>query len=451
MVGRKSLIMSGLQVFYDDVPDMDSPICRNCIKDEFLEARAVSGGVERLCSFCDVIDISIPLEELSSWVATVLCEFYEEGAKYSFRDSNGVVVGERQHGAELSYLVRKILQSDQYSMPVSSSVCDDLLDRETYSNGVTKLIFSEGTRYVPREIQCHEIESQWNEFKTVLMHRKRFFNDSGKDFLKWLFDGTADLKGLGWGDTSVVRMLPRGTTFYRARLYESTSALDAILNDSLGQLGAPPPDKAISGRMNPVGVPVFYGAFERKTCIAELRPPVGGDVVSGEFKLGRNVRILDFACMQSAYDDKKFSYFDPEYVIKSKRRQFITTLHQKISAPILPKQEHEYLATQVIAEYLSSVHEPKIDGVIFSSAQVSQGLNIVLFSHVVFDEESADEKKSSEWTDIPPVGELPSISFVRRSLLVHKIKGVEFDVDDSVPSKNTCSEPTSASQVWTDE
>lgn len=40
-------------------------------------------------------------------------------------------------------------------------------------------------------------------------------------------------------------------------------------------LGAPPKVRAGEGRMNPAGVPAFYGAFERETCVAELRPPVG--------------------------------------------------------------------------------------------------------------------------------------------------------------------------------
>ena len=52
--------------------------------------------------------------------------------------------------------------------------------------------------------------------------------------------------------------------------------------------------------MNAAGVPVFYGALDRETCISELRPPVGCTVVSGEFRLNDEIRVLDFKRIEKA-------------------------------------------------------------------------------------------------------------------------------------------------------
>lgn len=134
--------------------------------------------------------------------------------------------------------------------------------------------------------------------------------------------------------------------------------------------------------MNPAGVPAFYGAFERKACVAELRPLVGGTVVSGEFRLVREVKVLDFGRFEKANLGLMPSFFDSKYHSKMGRRDFLKYLHDAITVPVLPGAEHDYLTTQMIAEYLVTHCKPLIDGVIFKSVQESEGSNIVLFSHV---------------------------------------------------------------------
>src|SRR5205823_2598526 len=56
---------------------------------------------------------------------------------------------------------------------------------------------------------------------------------------------------------------------------------------------------------------------------------------------------------------------------------------EEISRPIMPRdEEFEYLPTQVVSEYLASCVEPRLDGIIFHSAQTEgEGRNVVLFHH----------------------------------------------------------------------
>jgi hypothetical protein len=62
---------------------------------------------------------------------------------------------------------------------------------------------------------------------------------------------------------------------------------------NLGQRDEPP----TAGRMNPSGIALFYGALELETCLAEVRPPVGSQVVCGAFLLRRTVLLLDLTLL----------------------------------------------------------------------------------------------------------------------------------------------------------
>jgi RES domain len=75
------------------------------------------------------------------------------------------------------------------------------------------------------------------------------------------------------------------------------------------------------------------------------------------------------------------SWFDPEFTIRSNRAAFLRHLVEEISRPIMPRdEEFEYLPTQAVSEYLASCVEPRLDGIIFHSAQMArEGRNIVLF------------------------------------------------------------------------
>ena len=39
--------------------------------------------------------------------------------------------------------------------------------------------------------------------------------------------------------------------------------------------------------LNAEGIPVFYGALEKDTCVSEVRAPVGSNVVLARFRLLR--------------------------------------------------------------------------------------------------------------------------------------------------------------------
>ena len=227
-----------------------------------------------------------------------------------------------------------------------------------------------------------EFHFAWIEFVGEIRSRARFFSATAKDHLDRIFGDLAALKT--YGGKSVVCEIGPGTThlsIWRARLAESTSKLERIMKSLPREIGPPPSKSATGGRMNTQGISVFYGALNPDTCVAEVRPLVGSKVVVAEFELLRTLQLLDFDTLAELHDGG--SYFDTDFADRRGRAAFFKWLVGEIGGPVMPQDESfEHIATQAIAEYLSSIENPRLDGIIFRSAQTGGGgRNVVLFQH----------------------------------------------------------------------
>ncbi|POA25689.1 MULTISPECIES: RES family NAD+ phosphorylase [unclassified Pseudomonas] len=407
------------------------PICGVCIHDDFLRDRILKSGARAECLNCGKENPSIELDILVSGIAQILVDTVEIGDLVDIWDMDRDRISHtEQQGDPLSYFIGEILRAEDDDDPIIEYVLERLVNQSPGDEG-----FFDAEAYTRKKHLPFEVQESWIEFRNGLMHKSRFFNHKAKEFLEWLFEGIDSYHVAGFGP-GVVRMLDPADCkpIYRAR--DCTPPKDhsaVILANPSGQLAAPPKELAPAGRMSPAGVPVFYGAFERRTCIAELRPPVGGKVISGQFRLTRKIRVLDFTALEVAYDRKILSYFDPDYRRKVERRQFLKSFHNIISHPVVPDQEHEYLQTQVIAEYLATQHEPPIEGVIFASAQDKHegGKNIVFFSQVISTEPLPPVADENGWYSLESTPAVPGIEFVPESLMVHSIEQVMVKTKDS--------------------
>jgi RES domain len=205
----------------------------------------------------------------------------------------------------------------------------------------------------------------WLEFENRLKHQVRFFDEQGKQLLDKLF---ADLPTLADGK-AIVTIEPGGdfSTLYRARIVDGDSDAEAFVRDPGRHLGPPPPHLARAGRMNPAGIPAFYGAFAEDVAIAEVRPPVGSIVAVGKFLPLRPVRLLDVSFLPFAYHQE--SIFSAGYNRLRNKVGFLEKFHRRISRPVLPSDEAlAYLPTQAVAAYVANVMG--LDGVIYGSIQI---------------------------------------------------------------------------------
>ena len=266
--------------------------------------------------------------------------------------------------------------------------------------------YSHGMLYNEREADTSGPRSVWWGFKEEVHSHARFFGATTAATLDRMFENLASLRTLR--ESSVVREIKPGdrdSSFWRARTAHSESELQSILESLSSQLGPPPSDKATAGRMNAEGIPVFYGALEEETCVSEVRAPVGSFVVLVKFDLLSPIRVLDLNALSIVYSD--FSHFDPNYTEKRSRERFLKELVGEMSRPVMPHEEaREYIATQMVSEYLANRVEPRLHGIIFSSAQTGGGgHNIVLFNgaHSV----EADEPGPGFRVKVPPRPSIP--------------------------------------------
>ena len=222
----------------------------------------------------------------------------------------------------------------------------------------------------------------WSDLQDELKYRKRFFSTTAPQNLSDLFGDLASYRTTD--DEPVIREFGPNTdaTFvWRARHVTSMKDVERILKSPNSSLSSPPPRNATAGRMNPPGVPVFYGAMEKCTAISEIRPDVGSWVIVGKFEFIRDTRILDLSALANIAILK--SYFDPDYEKEYGRMQFFKWFAEEIAKPIDAGDKYiDYIPTQFIAEYLANAMEMRLDGIMFSSAQSAcSGINIVLFNH----------------------------------------------------------------------
>jgi RES domain-containing protein len=165
---------------------------------------------------------------------------------------------------------------------------------------------------------------------------------------------------------------------YRARVFQSELKLKHALEHRDLELGPPPTKAAANGRMNALGVSVFYGATDYATALAEVRPPVGSKVLVGRFEIILPLRLLDVEALRSLMVEG--SVFDHNYIGRLRRAKFLEGLSHRVTKPVMPDDEpFEYLATQAIADFLATESNPPLDGLIYPSIQADAGVNVVLF------------------------------------------------------------------------
>jgi RES domain len=133
----------------------------------------------------------------------------------------------------------------------------------------------------------------WNSFEEFnhAVHRKLRYirTPEHEDFLKTVAETSHRRKII----------LKEGSNLWRARLGHDYK--DEPHGDDIFQVECayspdqmkPLPDKASDGRANPKGIPCLYLGNRKETAVSEVRPWIGSYVSVGQFKILRNVELID--------------------------------------------------------------------------------------------------------------------------------------------------------------
>ena len=382
----------------DGSPEQETKrICAWCVGNPWLTAQVEQQGHLSLCTYCCEMRRAVPLESLAGWTHQVINAHFRLTPNHPTEPDEFITIAmgldwERRGCSPTEVVAQEAGLAEE----IADDVVRLLSGLHTFGavrEGEEDPYDKYETRYEAVGPNPDIFWSLWNRVPNEIRHRARFFNADAEGVLDNIFGDLSTLRTEH--GTLVIRDLGssgQDTFIWRARTALSRENAESILESPAQELGPPPREYATAGRMNPEGIPVFYGAMDLTTCIAEIRPPVGSYVVAGRFKLLKAVRVLDMDLLQEVYAEP--NYFHPQYVDLSNRIAFLKQLVAELARPIMPGDEtKEYLATQIVAEYLAQKTSPRLDGILFRSSQMNvqdkngssqesvEDRNIVLFNH----------------------------------------------------------------------
>lgn len=366
--------------------DDGTRVCHQCFGDEFLKREIRRNGAKGECSFCGKTLVTLPLEEVADLFETAIDTHYEKTpSEPSEMEQAMMHEGLRGWWYPNGQAIGDLLEEIGECNGEVAEAIRDVLDtrhstREDYEMGIVTEFDSEA-HYEGSAVSGGELGEEWPVFEKNLKTKSRYMSVAALKTLDKIFQGIETHRT--YQNNPVIVAAGPGTaitSLFRARVFQSEEGLLAALEEPELSIGPPPPKVAAAGRMNARGIPVFYGATDRNVALAEVRPPVGSNVVVAQFDIIRPLRLLDVEALRSL--SVGGSPFDPEYMSRKQKASFLSDLSEQITKPVMPDDETlNYIPTQVIAEYLASLENPQVDGMIYPSVQAGEDTrNVVLFN-----------------------------------------------------------------------
>ena len=360
---------------------MNNYCCINCFSDS--EIKRFIESYERIgnCDYCQSSNVHIgDVDDVGHFIMEGFERYYENAANQVGYDSS----------------------DDGYQLP-TSDIAEILLYEEAIfgetlndpDSLLKDLVINDGTPYVrkdpygppsgdPDEIRywgnfCKTVKTQ-QRFTTFLSSEDedQYDYSQPKNFLYHLANNFMP---------SLIDVLQPRTKIYRARINNENREL--LHQD----LTSPSQQRSRNSRMSPAGISFFYGGLTPEVCIHEVRPSVAENVIVAEFEVIQKLFVLNLATEFEA----RRSIFDPEYSFYYEVyfKPFLEHFVVDISKPIRKTDnEIEYVPTQVFTEFIKAINFRKhyyypdengnesdifVDGVIFKSSIMKDGMNLVLF------------------------------------------------------------------------
>lgn len=356
-----------------DFLEEDLYVCAKCFDDEAIQQFIEDSAEGKECSYCEESSedaIAASMNAVLDIIGDAVAHEFTEPANELPRDDGDWVFG------ECIMYIDEVL--DELGWPTQNEdVAEDIRQAFSGKSYVKKHFFS---------LTDHEqLRYGWNDFVAAVKHRTRYlFTLPVKDETERGSDEIPPHKMLDEignvvGNVGMIQEMTAGTKWFRVRIHDPEEAFSTA-----SELGTVPRDKAYcSNRMSPAGIPMFYGAADESTAIAETYIPKAGRksvATVASFATARNFLMLDLTNLPpvpSAYD-KGSRHLRPAIAFLT---EFIETLTQPI---VKDGHEHiDYVPTQIVTEYFRHVYktpysEP-VNGILYRSSQNGEGVCCVLF------------------------------------------------------------------------
>ena len=341
-------------------------VCGNCFEHEDLADMIVSYEEVGNCSYCNSTNVpTAPFEDIAEHIKNCAEANYGKAADQLPYES-------REGGYQASWSNTHELLVDDIGIILPNDDNGTLLADLVEALGDEAWCAFDWLSLDPDE----SWRSSWEEFCAVVKHDRRFyFHDIGssrrspddRSPAAFFQEFGAHIDALG-----LVKTINAGEQLYRARVRENGEIFDTA-----AALGPPPANKALqSNRMNPPGIPMFYGADSEELAQSETR---GKAVSIGKFETTRETLILDLADLPEVP-----GFFSEAHRLERYALSFLNQFAEIIILPVdRDDRTHlDYIPTQVFTEFLRDYEfgGGKIDGIRYRSALGEAGTNTVLFA-----------------------------------------------------------------------
>ena len=345
----------------------DRHVCAGCFEDADLKVFVRNNSTKSRCSFCGGKSKSTPLDEIADFIESRMEEFYGKAVdQLPYESREGGYQGWHTDTNDLLFGAIGLDLPKDNDGSLAQALLDSIGDDEWCDYDWLTLDFDKS------------LKSGWADFCTNVKHSRRFFfhklggEDSGHPDDRSFFSLLADIAQLA-SDLGLIKNIPVGYSLYRGRPRTNAN----VKYKKAKELGPPPEDHATqTNRMNPAGIPMFYGAETSAVAIAEIRSSLFS---MGSFKIMRPIQVLDLAALPRVP-----GFFSTATQRERLGLRFLGEFAKMISEPVArdDRTHIDYIPTQVFTEFLRDFHFVRgpIDGIRYNSAAGIGGANVVLFA-----------------------------------------------------------------------
>ena len=331
----------------------DKSICVHCVPDEYLQD-VVAGAVvdEQECSFCGTAPAAL---------FDVFTEGFMVGVRNRFEQADNA--GIPWDGREGGYVFDTYLHCDlpdTFDWEIETGHEGEVLIE--LSQCLEEKTYASHRWWAATELD-EEYAFAWKEFREQILYRTRFVfwarkatsdRDPGSEEVP--VAKVLELIGRLLVALDLITTLPAGTVTYRARGH---ARQEDSRDWGAAQLGTNLPENATSSsRMSPAGIPLFYGADDVETALAEVAHADDRPFFTvGKFVTTEPVTVVDLTHVPPVP-----SVFDQELGSYQRELLFLNELVEELRKPIdTARSNLDYVPTQVFCEYFLQCFNPDAD------------------------------------------------------------------------------------------
>lgn len=349
-------------------------VCPDCVDDEYLKDIIRQSAEKTQCDYCGRRTRSrsvAPILVLMGPIGSTVAYYFNEPTQAGVPWDEGAFVFD---------------STDTHDVLMSISLdCHDELFEDIADSFINDDWAPAAGGHWASSHPHEDFIGSWNNFVQIVKHEVRYFFqhrppgvDWPDDFEPGRYEPQYLLPAIGSfaEELGLIKTLPSRMPLFRVRERGQNDTWE--LNAK--ELGAPPPELANAGRMNPAGISYLYLAFDEKTALGEVLSGPPSTAAIGSFETVQDLTVLDLSdlpTLPSIFDDGQ------RWVLE--RLLFLQRFAKAISKPVRKDgREHvEYVPSQVVSEYFSRVFLSNdghpINGLIYPSAVCPGGKNVVIF------------------------------------------------------------------------